>query len=120
MSPGPKLLLRALSGSVIQLQLESVLLSVTVSTQRAIGTISDEIRGHTETALLLAGTGKTGPASLDAGARELVWTLRGELALHLGDTSPPLSTGNGELILMAWEKTASTPSPEIADPRGPV
>lgn len=106
MSPGPKLLLRAVSGSVVQL------LSVAVSTQRATGTLSDEIRGPAETALLLAGTGKAGPASLDTGARELVWTLRGELALHLGERALPLSTGKGELILMAWERAGSTPSPE--------
>lgn len=93
MSSGPKLLLRAVSGSVVLLQLESVLLSMAVSTQRAIGIICDEIRGSAESALPLAGTGKAGPASLDAAARELVWMLRGELALHLGEISPPLITG---------------------------
>lgn len=69
MSSGPKLLLRGVSGSVVLLQLETLLLSVAVSTQRAIGIICDEIRGSAESALPLAGTGEAAPASLDAQRR---------------------------------------------------
>lgn len=103
MSSGPKLLLRAVSGSVVQLPLESVLLSVTVSVQRAIRTISEEIRGPAETALPLTGTEKAGPVSLDP---------RRRAGPALGRDSPTLSTGKRESILMAWERAGSSPSPE--------
>lgn len=86
-----------------------------VSTQRAIATIRDEIRGSAESALPLAGTGEAAPASLDAAARELVWMLRGELALHLGESPTPRHRKR-----KLTHEMAPLPLMGMPNPRGPV